>query len=160
MNTEVKTVDSETAAAATTTPKNWPKHALWLGFVVSFVGMVSYFLYFAQFPELRDVPLLNSPIVLLGVLLCGAGCVQVLRHSASGLGKVAASVTFLLTLGVAGLFHTYIFYISYQLPAAADAPASAAAAPLFALQDQNDQTVSLADYRGDKVVVVFYRGHW
>lgn len=34
-------------------------------------------------------------------------------------------------------------------------------APLFALESFNGETVALADYRGEKnVVLVFYRGHW
>lgn len=31
-----------------------------------------------------------------------------------------------------------------------------AQAPLFSLQDQNDQTINLADYKGKKVLVYFY----
>ena len=34
-------------------------------------------------------------------------------------------------------------------------------APLFALESFDGETVALADYRGEKnVVLVFYRGHW
>ena len=34
-------------------------------------------------------------------------------------------------------------------------------APLFALASFDGETVALADYRGEKnVVLVFYRGHW
>ena len=34
-------------------------------------------------------------------------------------------------------------------------------APLFALDSYHGQPISLADYRGEKnVVLVFYRGHW
>jgi cytochrome oxidase Cu insertion factor (SCO1/SenC/PrrC family) len=34
-------------------------------------------------------------------------------------------------------------------------------APNFTLQDSDGKSVSLADYRGKKnVVLVFYRGHW
>jgi len=38
-------------------------HAIWLGPIVTFAGAVSYFLYFARFPSLRDVPWVNLPIV-------------------------------------------------------------------------------------------------
>ena len=33
-------------------------------------------------------------------------------------------------------------------------------APDFTLMDQNGQLVSLADFRGRKVVLTFYRGYW
>lgn len=34
-------------------------------------------------------------------------------------------------------------------------------APLFALESFGGETVAIADYRGEKnVVLVFYRGHW
>ena len=34
-------------------------------------------------------------------------------------------------------------------------------APLFALESFGGETVTLADYRGEKnVILVFYRGHW
>ncbi len=156
------TRDAKSAAKtdSATTPKRWPKHAVWLGFVVTFVGFVSYYLYFAQFPALRDMPWVNLPLVFLGALLSGAGCLQVFRHSKGIFGKLAAVSTFSLTLLIASFLPFYVFVLSYELPAAADAPASAATAPAFALQDQNDQTVSLTDYQGKKAVVVFYRGHW
>jgi len=34
------------------------------------------------------------------------------------------------------------------------------AAPEFALLDQKGQSVSLSDFRGKKLVLVFYRGYW
>lgn len=33
-------------------------------------------------------------------------------------------------------------------------------APPFSLPDQNEKLVSLADYRGQTLALVFYRGHW
>lgn len=150
----------DVASPSATRPKRWAKHAVWLGFVITFVGMVSYFLYFTQFPELRDVPWVSIPIVLLGVVIGAMGSWQVFRYSQGVFRKLLAGTTFLLTLGIAGLFHAYIFYISYQLPAAAEAPAAATAAPSFALLDQTGNTVSLDDYRGRKPVLVFYRGYW
>jgi cytochrome oxidase Cu insertion factor (SCO1/SenC/PrrC family) len=34
------------------------------------------------------------------------------------------------------------------------------AAPDFTLQNQDGKNIRLSDYRGRKVVLVFYRGHW
>ncbi len=141
-------------------PQRWPKHAVWLGLVLTLVGALSYFLYFFQFPSLRDFPVLNLPIVLLGVLVAGAGCWRVFRQRRGTLGKGLAGLSFLLTLGLAGLFNFYIFVLSYQLPESSESPASAATAPNFTLLDHKNQTVTLSDCRNEKVVLVFYRGFW
>ena len=58
-----------TTSAEGNEPKRWPKHAAWVGLVVTLVGVLSYFMYFFQFPSLRDIPLVNLPIVFLGVLI-------------------------------------------------------------------------------------------
>jgi len=146
-------------------PQRWPKHAVWLGLVLTLVGVLSYFLYFSQFPGLRDFPALNLPIVLLGVLVAGAGCWRVFRQGrGSLLGKGLAGLSFLLTLCLAGLFNFYIFAMSYQLPESSESPAFAAMAPDFTLLDHKNQNVTLSDYRNKnrnkKVVLVFYRGFW
>lgn len=140
--------------------KRWPKHAVWLGLIITIAGAISYFLYFAQFPTLRDFPLLNLPIVLLGVVLAGVGCWQMFRQGGGMLGKGLAGVGFLLTLGFAGLFNAYVFALSYQLPESLEATAAQTAAPNFTLLDHNNQSVTLSDYHGEKVVLVFYRGFW
>ncbi|NOY29237.1 MAG: redoxin domain-containing protein [Planctomycetes bacterium] len=138
----------------------WPKHAVWVGPIVTLVGALSYFLFFAQFPILRDFPVLNLPVVLLGFVLSGAGCWQMFRGRSGLLGKAFASVGLLMSLGVAGLFCFYIFFLSYQLPAVAAVPDLRSAAPEIALLDQNGEQVRLSDHLGSKVILVFYRGHW
>lgn len=138
----------------------WPKHAVWIGLVVTLAGALSYFLYFFQFPDLRDFPVVNLPLVVGGLLLTVVGCWRMFRQQGRAWGKALAAIGLLLALGVAGLFNFYVFVYSYQLPASADAPASQAKAPDFALSDQAGNTVRLSDYRGKKLVMVFYRGHW
>jgi len=138
----------------------WPKHALWLGPVITLVGALSYFLVFFQFPILRDFPVLNLPVVLLGFALSVAGCWEMFRSRSGLLGKTFASGGMLLSLAIAGLFCFYIFFLSYQLPAGAAVPNLQAAAPEFALLDQNGEQVQLSDFLGSKVILVFYRGHW
>jgi len=149
-----------TNEAETPTVKRWPKHAVWIGPLVTLAGALSYFLFFAQFPTLRDFPTLNLPIVLLGVVLTGSGCWQIFSSHRGVLGKAFASISLLLSLAVAGMFCFYIFVLSYQMPAVAAGPELEAAAPNFTLLDQNGKQVQLADYLGSKVVLVFYRGHW
>lgn len=141
--------------------RRWPKHAVWIGPLLTLAGALSYFLFFAQFPALRDFPLLNLPIVLLGLALAGAGCWKMFTSPGGMLGKMFASASLLLSLGVAGLYCFYIFFLSYQMPdAATTSPELQAAAPGFSLPDQNGKQVQLSDYLGSKVILVFYRGHW
>ncbi len=140
--------------------ENWPKHAVWLGLVTTIAGTISYFLYFAQFPSLRDFPIVNLPIVMLGLVLSGLGWWKILQKRGNKIVKMMATAGFLMGLGVAGLFNVYIFGMSYDLPTAATAPSAQEVAPDFTLSDHTDSLVSLSDYRGKKVVLVFYRGYW
>jgi len=152
--TESKTIPMESL------PLRWPKHAVWLGLVLTLVGALSYFLYFSRFPSLRDFPVLNLPIVLLGVLVAGVGCWRVFQQKRGTLGKGLAGLSFLFTLGLAGLFNFYIFAMSYQLPESSKSPASEATAPDFTLLDHKNQNVTLSDSHNEKVVLIFYRGFW
>lgn len=147
-------------AVAPVSAAQWPKRAAWAGLLITLVGFLSYFLYFYQFPATRDFPIVNLPIVTLGVMLSAAGCWGVLRHGRHALRKAVAGLGFLFVLGVAGLFIFYVFDYSYRLPEAAAAPAIETAAPDFTLQDQHGEEVTLSAHRGQKVVVEFYRGNW
>jgi len=66
----------------------------------------------------------------------------------------------LLTFALVGLFNWYIFSYSYTLPDSINAIAVDDVAPEFTLLNQEGQLVSLSDYKGKKVVLVFYRGDW
>jgi len=151
---------AETSTSAEANIKRWPKHAVWLGLVINLVGFVSYYLYFVQFPDLRDFPIVNLPLVLAGVLLTGVGSLMMFKQGSSVWGKGLASLALLMALVVTGFFNFYIFALSYQLPEASGFPQAKTVAPDFTLTDQNGEQVTLSDYRGKKVVVVFYRGNW
>jgi len=140
--------------------KRWPKHAVWIGLLITLVGFLSYFLYFYQFPATRDFPVVNLPIVVLGVALTAAGCWGVFKHGRRSLRKALAGLSLLLSLGVAGLLSFYVFHYSYQLPAATGTPALEEAAPDFTLLDQSGKEVTLSGLRGKKVIIDFYRGNW
>ncbi len=137
-----------------------PQLAVWGGLLITIVGAISYFTWAAQFADLRDFPILNLPIALLGTGLAGVGCVQVFKRGGGIVGKASAGIGFLLALGVAGMFGFYIFSSSAELPPAAGAPRVGTVAPAFTLPDENERPVQLADYRGKKVVLLFYRGFW
>lgn len=133
----------------------------WLGPIVTFVGAVSYFVYFVHFPDLRDFPWVNLPLVGIGAILSIVGLNRAFRVPGYGLkSKIFASIAGLAAVGLAALFCFYIFRLSYQIPATDGVVEVSQAAPEFSLQDQNKQVVKLADYRGKKLIIAFYRGHW
>ena len=135
-------------------------HFVWLGPLVAFVGVISYFLIFARFPSLRDFPWVNLPIVVAGLLMSVVGLRRAFDVTRKMRAKLFGGIGFLLSLFLALLFGAYIFYISYQLPETGGVVQVSQAAPDFVLPDQDEQTVQLSDCRGKKVVLVFYRGHW
>lgn len=133
----------------------------WTGPIVTFVGAVSYFLFFVQFAELRDFPWVNLPLVALGVLISFFGLRRVFSITEyKTASKVFATLGFLFSLGIGSLFCFYIFDLSYRMPGVEGISQVADVAPDFSLPDQNNTTVQLADFQGKKLVITFYRGHW
>ena len=135
-------------------------YAIWLGPIVAVIGELSYFMYFARFPFLRDVPWLNLPIVAFGVWLSALGIWRAFRSPDRYRGKIAGTVGLLLSVSLALLFGFYIFFLSYSIPRPTEITRSLSTAPGFTLPDQNGNEVRLSDQRGRKVVLVFYRGFW
>jgi len=135
-------------------------HAIWIGPIVTFVGAVSYFLYFARFPSLRDVPWLNLPIVACGVWLSGVGVRRAFTLPGRYRGRIGGALGLLLSVSLALLFCFYVFSLSYGVPPPTETTRSLVLAPGFTLPDQHGGDVRLGDLRGRKVVLVFYRGFW
>lgn len=135
-------------------------HLPWIGVVVTLAGALSYFAFFARFPATRDVPVVNLPVVLAGALVTGLGLVRSWRRSGplwrKGLSAVAMGVSGLLAAG----FLFYVYGLSYRLPPETGRTAGLDAAPDVALTATDGRTVRLADWRGRRVVLVFYRGYW
>ena len=127
-------------------------HLIWIGALISIVGLVSYFTFFARFAPVRDIPWINLPLVLIGF----AVSILAIRRRLSFFS--AAGV--LLSAACAGLLMAYVFVLSNQLPDTDGVVAVGAEAPAFSLTDHTGATVSLADFTGTPVVLVFYRGFW
>jgi len=134
-------------------------HLIWIGPLVSIFGAVSYFLLFARFAVLRDFPWVNLPLVMLGAGLGGTAVWRAFRRAEIYRGKVLAPLSFALSLFLAALFVTYIFSISYGLPASEKAR-TLSEAPDFTLSSMTGESVRLSDFRGRKVALIFYRGFW
>ena len=127
-------------------------HLIWIGALVSVLGLVSYFTTFARFPALRDFPWVNIPVVLIGF----AVSMMAVRRRLSFFSATGA----LVSTACAGLLLAYVFVLSNQLPNTDEVVAVGADAPAFALIDDEGLTVSLADFNGRPVVLAFYRGFW
>ena len=127
-------------------------HAVWIGVLVSLIGLISYFTYFARFPAFRDVPKVTFALVLIGVAVSAWGLWR--RRSLWSMAGFAVSVA------CAGLLSLYVSVLSYGLPDTENVLDVGEPAPAFALPDQEGRTTSLEDYRASKVVLVFYRGFW
>ena len=135
-------------------------HLLWIGPLLTFVGLLSYFFFFARFPVLRDFPWVNLPMTLAGVALSALGLWRAFARPEVFRGKVLGSLGLLLSLFLGGLFTFYVFSLSYSLPEPSAKTMGLEEAPDFALTSMSGDTVRLSDLRGSKVVLVFYRGFW
>ena len=49
------------------TPPRRKNHLIWIGVLISVIGLVSYFTFFARFPATRDIPWVNLTLVCAGM---------------------------------------------------------------------------------------------
>jgi predicted PurR-regulated permease PerM len=143
---------------------NWP---LWLGFLLSVVGVFSYLAVFVWYPVTRDFPWANLLLFALAAVLLFVG---VRRAFASDRrrSKIVAAIVATLGVVVIALFLVGFFVGGRALPASKGAPQVGQKAPDFTLTDSGGKAVSLNELlttpingsppRG--VLLVFYRGYW
>jgi hypothetical protein len=146
---------------------NWP---LWAGFALSLLAVPSYFLFFARFPETRDIPWANFVLFAVSGALLFTGVRRAYRESSQHRGKILASILSVLSLGILVFFGVFVFYLTRQLPASLLAPRVGAKAPGFELPDTQGRPVNLAGLLGTPIspsmgvpkaiLLVFYRGYW
>ena len=131
----------------------YARPVVWLGPILAFVAVASYFALFLNWPITRDVPWVNLILLALALGASIAGLVRSRRRllAAGGLAITLAFTSFFL-------LYTYVF--SYQLPSAELALDVGAPVPAVALVDDRGQPVELASLAREKLVLVFYRGHW
>lgn len=147
-NRECRVLSSELMKA----PRTRRNHAAWIGPLVGLIGILSYFTVAVRFPDLRDSAIPNLALVIGGAAIAAWSLIR-RRNWKSWIG-----------FGVAGslalLFCGFIFVYSSQLPSPDTAPAVGAAAPPLELPDQSGRMLSLENFSGQRVLVVFYRGYW
>jgi len=127
-------------------------HAAWVGPLIVLVGLFTYFTVAVRFPALRDSAIANLSLVIGGAAIATWGLIR-RRNWKSWLGFGAAFF-------FAFLFCAYIFVLTSQLPAPDTAPAVGSIAPPLELPDQSGRMLSLENFSGQRVLVVFYRGYW
>ena len=127
-------------------------HTAWIGPLVALIGLVTYFTVAVRFPDLRDSAILNLGLVVGGAVIAGWGLLR-RRNWKSWIG-LGTAVFF------ASLLFGYVFVLSNQLPSADTAVAVGSAAPPLERPDQTGRVLSLEAFKGERVLVVFYRGYW
>jgi hypothetical protein len=138
------------------------------GFLLCGIALLSYPLFFAQFPATRDIPWANWLLFVLGLGMVGVGLARAFRQSERYRGRIAAPIFGLLSLAVLGFFLFMTLSLARQLPQSAGAPKVGERAPDFTLPDSQGKPVRLSSLLaepgsaapGTWVLLIFYRGYW
>ena len=126
---------------------------VWLGPLLALVAVASYFTVFVNWPLTRDVPWVNFGLLAIALAASVAGLMRSRR-------RVLASGGLVLTLFLGGFFVWYCYVVSYAIPGAELALDVGAPVPAIVLVDDHGQDVELSALSREKLVLVFYRGHW
>ncbi|MEM7245739.1 MAG: hypothetical protein AAF533_10375 [Acidobacteriota bacterium] len=137
----------------------WLRNGWWLGVPFAVANLIAYFTFFVKWPDLRDHP---WPSLLIGLLILtwivvGAGLAWKQGAWLRRLGALALGAFGLL---VSLLLPFYVFGLSYQVPEPTATTEALTVAPDFTLTDDQGASRSLSEFRGKKVLIVFYRGWW
>lgn len=143
---------------------NWP---LWLGFVLSVVGVFSYLAVFVWYPVTRDFPWANLLMFAVAAVLLFFGVRRAFKSDRRR-SKIVASIVATLGVVVIALFLVSFFVGGRALPASKGAPQVGQKAPDFTLTDSGGKAVSLNELLSTPingnppkgVLLVFYRGYW
>jgi hypothetical protein len=149
---------------------------VWVGAALVFAGVVSYPLYFARFPALRDFPWVNLAMMALGLVLLGLGIARAFARPDAYRGKIFGSVLGVLALAFLGLVGYEFVATARQLPASHGAPRVGQFAPDFTLPDSRNEPVNLSGLESSPfapnggigsagepaaaTLLIFYRGYW
>ena len=136
--------------------------AIWGGFALSIVAVLSYFFVFIRFPETRDVPWVTFVLLGLAVVLVAIGLKRAYGQPERYRGKISGMVLGSLSLALVVLFAWFTISLTKDLPPPANALAAGQQAPDFTLADENGKPVSLSELIGPHaaVLLIFYRGYW
>jgi hypothetical protein len=140
--------------------------ALWLGLLITVLGVLSNLLYFSKVPT-ATLPWLNLALPAIGLIFLLIGVVRAFGQSQTYRGKMWGSIA----AGLAALFFAasaWLFVQVRSVPRSAGAPQVGQRVPDFTLPDSSGQPVALAQLfaaspgmpQPKAVLLVFYRGYW
>jgi hypothetical protein len=146
--------------------KEQTNSALWLGLLITVLGILSNLLYFLKVPA-AALPWLNLTLPAIGLIFLLIGVVRAFGQSQIYRGKVWGSIA----AGLAALFlaaSAWFFVQVRNIPRSVGAPQVGQRVPDFTLLDSNGQPVALAQLfaaspgmpQPKAVLLVFYRGYW
>ena len=144
--------DARVAAAAI----RKSNHAAWLGPLIAVPGFLSYYGVFSMYPALRDFPWLNL-LILAGATGLSLTAVRRARRGWSRFGSLAGLS---ISGGLLALLCFYCFVLSYQVPDANLVADDGTRIPSITLASWDGTQIDLAEAASDKLILVFYRGHW
>lgn len=138
------------------------------GFIVCAIALLSYPLFFAQFPVTRDVPWVSWLLFAAGLAVLSVGLSRAFRQPERYGGRIAGPIFGALSLATLGLFLFMTVIGSRQLPAATSSVAKVGGqAPDFTLPDPQGRPVRLYELlesgkgsSGSWALLIFYRGYW
>jgi len=128
----------------------------WIAPLVAIPGFVSYWAFFAAYPVFRDFPWVNLLILTGAVALS----VVALRRARPGWGRAGSIAGLAVSVSLLGLLSAYCFVLSYQLPDPNRVVGDGTRIPDITLASSNGGRVDVAAAAADKLILVFYRGHW
>lgn len=131
-----------------------------VGPIIAFASVVSYFLVFARFPVLRDIPWLNAPVALLGCYFSFHVLRKAFKNRQPWFPLALSGIGFLFSTGISALFFVYIVFLSYQMPSGKGANGALDLLPAIQSTSQDGTPFDSADLAGKNLVIVFYRGYW
>src|SRR5260221_12003907 len=99
--------------------RNWH---IWAGFLLSILGVLSFFLVFARYPVTRDTPWANYLILAAGIGFMFSGLRRAYGQSQQYRGKIVGPILAVLSFATVGFFCFLIFYATKQMPKAAGGP--------------------------------------
>ena|ERR1700730_5018104 len=140
--------------------------ALWLGLLITVLGVLSNFLYRFKIPH-AVIPWINLGVPVIGLSFLFIGVKRAFGQSLVYRGKIWGSVLTALAVAFFAL-SLWGFVHARNVPRSAGAPQVGQRAPDFTLPDNRGQSVSLSQLLSSPlansppkaVLLVFYRGGW
>lgn len=156
------------SSSATGVDYQLSRTTLWVGVLITVLGVASNWLYFVNLPGQRILPWINLVLPAVGLLVLFLALWRAYARRGRFGGKLLAPVfvlicTPLVAMSVWGFFH------ARNVPPSLGAPLVGQKAPYFVLVSSAGESVSLSQMLSERmgnsappkaVLLIFYRGYW